>query len=152
MPQTIEIRVVADDPAWAGRLECEAANAAGKWAFSAPGSVAVVPDCSALQITCSSPAGVTSPSTSHRGTHEGASTGAKVGAGAGVAAAAATASVISPTMAVLLVVGSAGQGATIGGFVGALSSGDQAQYPSPIVLHIKSAPPGDAKQVRRPSG
>ncbi|HUL63027.1 MAG TPA: hypothetical protein VLW55_00280 [Burkholderiaceae bacterium] len=151
-PQTIEIRVVADDPAWAGPLACEAANSAGKWPFSAPGSVIVLPSFGALEITCS-PAGVlaessvTAPGRIAAGEHykKGATTGALVGAGAGIAAGAAAAPIAGPAMIVLFAAGAAAQGAGIGGIVGTATSGEKPQYPSTIVLHIKAAPPGGDK-------
>jgi hypothetical protein len=52
--------------------------------------------------------------------------------------------------AVLLVVGGALRGAEIGGVVGAASSGRNAVYPSPIVLHIKPAAPESEPQPTSP--
>jgi hypothetical protein len=44
--------------------------------------------------------------------------------------------------AVLIAAGAAMKGGEIGGLVGALRSGEQHRYPSPVVLHIRSEPPG----------
>jgi hypothetical protein len=57
---------------------------------------------------------------------------------------------MGPVFAVLLVVGGALRGAEIGGVVGAASSGRNAVYPSPIVLHIKPAAPESEPQPTSP--
>lgn len=146
--QTIEVRVEADSPDWTGPLACQASNSAGIWPFTAPGSVAVLPSTAPLQITCQSPAGSfaepsvtlpTRPSQRERA-REGASTGAKVGAGAGVVLGVAAAPVMGGAFAVLIAAGSAMKGGEIGGFVGAVRSGEQNRYPSPVVLRIRSDP------------
>lgn len=149
--QDIEVRVEADDPAWAGPLECQASNTFGIWQFSAPGTVTVHPAFAPLNITCSVPAGsgmeasATVPS-GHKqleeGSRKGAGTGAKVGAGAGLAMGVAAAPVMGPVFAVALAVGSTFQGAELGGMIGALNTGvrtweDALLYPSPIAIHIR---------------
>ena len=143
--QTIQVLVEADDPAWSGALECEASNSAGRWAFSAPGAVAVRSSASELQISCTTPAGTRAePSATaarfsdalREGARGGASTGGKVGAGAGLALGVAAVPVMGPAFAVVLAVGSAFTGSQLGGVVGALASGERLQYPSPVVLHI----------------
>ena len=153
LTQAINVVVDADDPAWGGPLHCKAANSAGNWWFSAPGSITVLSANSPLQITCDTPAGAaaatstTAPrvsNSSREGAHEGASTGAKVGAGAGVALGVAAAPVMGPAFAVVLAIGSVFKGVQIGGVVGAITSGETTQYPSPILLRIKAiAPPLD---------
>jgi hypothetical protein len=154
--QVVEVLVEADDPAWGGPLQCEATNSAGSWPFSAPGSVSVVSSHSPLQISCGTPAGAAvAPSTTalaidaaaREGARKGTSSGAKVGTGAGVALGVAAAPVMGPAFAVLLVVGSAMRGAQIGGAVGAIRSGGEIQYPSPILLRVKAAAP-----LERPPG
>lgn len=146
--QRIEVQVKADACDWAGPLACEASNAAGRWAFSAPGAVTVVPSSSPLQISCAAPSGsatepsLTSPSAapSRDRAREGAATGTKVGAGAGVALGAAALPVMGGPAAVLMAVGAALRGRQIGGLVGAMRSGDTIHYPSPVILHLKSEP------------
>jgi hypothetical protein len=149
--QVIEVQVQADDPAWAGSLECRASNSFGIWNFSAPGTVSVQSAVSPLQITCDVPAGseMEASATSagirekvQEGARDGASTGAKVGAGAGVALGVAAAPVMGPVFAVMLAVGSTFKGAELGGMIGALNTGDlavddQLFYPSPIAVHIR---------------
>jgi len=151
--QTIEVQVEAESLAWAGPLACQASNAAGTWSFNAPGAVAVVPSASPLQVTCQVPAGaVAEPSVTSAGktsarerSREGAATGAKVGAGAGIALGAAAVPVMGGAFAVLIAAGAAMKGGEIGGLVGALRSGEQHRYPSPVVLRIRSEPPGGSK-------
>jgi len=149
--QDIEVNVEADDPAWAGPLECQASNTFGIWKFTAPGTVTVHPAFSPLSFTCSVPAGsemeanATVRSGHERvkeGSRKGAGTGAKIGAGAGVAAGLAAAPVMGPLFAVALVVGGAFQGAEVGGMIGSLNTGvrtweDALLYPSPIAIHIR---------------
>ena len=149
--QVIEVQVEADDPAWAGPLECRASNSFGIWHFFAPGTVSVRSAVSPLQITCDVPAGsemeasATAPGSRGKvqeGAREGAATGAKVGAGAGVALGVAAAPVMGPVFAVMLAVGSTFKGAELGGAIGALNTGDvtfsdQLLYPSPISIHIR---------------
>lgn len=151
--QVIEVRVEADDPAWAGPLECQASNSFGIWQFSAPGTVSVQPAVAPLHLTCNVPPGSemeTSATATAPGAHErlqeagrkGAATGAAVGAGAGVALGVAAAPVMGPLFAIVLGVGSAFRGAEIGGVMGVMSSGDltaddELLYPSPIAIHIR---------------
>jgi len=151
--QTIEVRVEADSPSWAGPLACQASNSAGSWSFRAPGTVTVLASTTPLQITCRSPVGlvaepsVTSPRvpSQRERAREGASKGAKVGAGAGVALAVASAPVMGGAFAVLIAAGAAMKGGEIGGLVGAARSGEKSLYPSPVVLHVKSEPPGTSQ-------
>jgi hypothetical protein len=150
--QTIEVRVEADSPSWTGPLACQASNSAGSWLFTAPGAVTVLPSTSPLQITRQALAGsaaqpsVTSPSSPSKRerAREGASTGAKVGAGAGVALGVAAAPVMGGAFAVLIAAGAAMKGGAIGGLVGSVRSGEKYHYPSPVVLHVKSEPPGSS--------
>jgi len=149
--QDIEVKVEADDPAWAGPLECQASNTFGIWQFTAPGTVTVHPAFAPLRITCSVPAGSEMEASAtvrsghekrEEGSRKGAGTGAKVGAGAGVAMGLAAAPVMGPLFAVVLAVGSAFQGAEVGGMIGTLNSGvrtweDALLYPSPIAIHIR---------------
>lgn len=151
--QAIEVQVEADDPAWAGPLECRASNSFGIWRFFAPGSVTVQPAVSPLHITCNVPAGSemeTSATAPAPGAHEkrqeaaekGAAAGAKVGAGAGVALGVAAAPVFGPVFAVMLAVGTTFRGAELGGVIGAVSTGDltaddQLLYPTPVAIHIR---------------
>lgn len=150
--QAIEVRVAADDPAWSVPLQCEAANAAGRWSFSAPGTVTVRPSASPLRITCQAPAGAvaetssTAPAASaetREGARKGTATGAKVGAGAGVALGLAAAPLLGPAFALLLAAGGAMRGGEIGGMVGAVQAGAGVAYPSPVVVHIQRAPAPD---------
>jgi hypothetical protein len=151
--QTIEVRVEAESPNWAGPLACQASNAAGSWPFSAPGTVTVLRSATPLQITCQAPAGsVAAPSVTTPGSpsrreraREGASTGAKVGAGAGVALGVAAAPVMGGAFAVLIAAGAAMKGGEIGGLVGAMRSGERNHYPSPVVLHVHSEPPSSSQ-------
>ena len=149
--QVIEVHVQADDPAWAGPLECRASNSFGIWHFFAPGTVNVQPAVSPLQIMCDVPAGsemeasATAPGGREKvreGARDGAAAGATVGAGAGVALGAAMAPVMGPAIAVMLAVGSTFKGAELGGLIGSLSTGeamfdDQLLYPSSISIHIR---------------
>ncbi|MDP2007429.1 MAG: hypothetical protein Q8K45_17280 [Rubrivivax sp.] len=144
--QVLEVQVEAENPAWGGPLPCEAANAAGRWPFTAPGSVMVQAAPDALHIRCQVPAGtVAAPSdTAPRAAAEvrqSAGTGAKMGAGAGVALGVAAVPVMGPAVAVLLAVGSAFKGAQIGGLVGAIRASGAPAYPSPIVVRIQRVPP-----------
>jgi hypothetical protein len=149
-PQTLDVRIEAEDPAWAGPLDCVASNAAGRWPFSAPGPVTVLPSDSPLQITCKAPQGAVAdvatqrpaPSAKSRAeAREAAATGAKAGAGAGVAVGMAAVPVLGPGVAVLLLFGSALRGAEIGGMVHAVSSGVQREYPATIVVRVHRAVP-----------
>lgn len=148
--QAIEVQVEADSSAWAGPLACQATNSAGTWPFTAPGTVTVVQSASPLQVTCQVPAGavaepsVTSASkeSAKERSREGVSTGAKVGAGAGVALGVAAAPVMGGAFAILIAAGAAMKGGQIGGLVGALRKDERHSYPTPVVLHIKTAPPG----------
>ncbi len=152
--QAIEVQVEAESSAWAGPLTCQAINSAGAWAFTAPGTVTVVRSASPLQLTCRVPPGavaepsVTSASkaSAKERSREGASKGAKIGGGAGVALGVAAAPVMGGAFAVLIAAGAALKGGEIGGLVGALRSGEQHSYPSPVVLHIKSELPGGGGQ------
>jgi len=151
MSQDIEVHVEADDPAWAGPLECLASNTFGIWQFSAPGTVTVQSAYSPLHITCNVPAGSEmETSATPQGRNEkleasvrkGAGEGAIVGAGAGAAIGLTAVPVMGPLFAVVLVVGSAFQGAELGGVIGALTTGeltadDKLRYPSPIAIHIR---------------
>ena len=154
--QTLQVQVESDDPAWTVPLECEASNDAGHWTFVAPGPVAVIPTKSPLMITCKDPEGaVVEPLTEapsevkvtreerKEGYQEGSKTGAKLGVGAGVVLGAASAPVMGPAFAVLIAVGSTLRGAEIGGAVGAIATGAEPSYPSPIVLHIIRLRPCD---------
>lgn len=146
--QLIEVQVVAESPGWSGALACEASNAAGKWPFTAPGKVAVLPSTDPLRITCTPPAGslaepsLTSPAAAspNERRREGASAGAKVGAGTGVALGVAAAPVMGGAFAVLIAAGAAMKGAEIGGLVGTMRSGEKNRYPSPVVLRVKREP------------
>lgn len=153
--QTLEVLVQADAPAWSGPLPCKAANASGEWQFDAPGLVTVRTSVSPLRVACTLPAGASAEpsvtpsrasSVTREGAREGASAGAKVGGGVGAAAGIAAAPVIGPAVALLLVVGGAIRGAEIGGLVGAVSSGDGWEYPSPITLRIGAAAPAAEAQ------
>lgn len=146
--QAVEVRVAADDPAWAGPLDCQASNSFGNWPFAAPGTVTVAVSSSALQITCKLPIGaeagssITVPGAREapgESARKGLSMGAAAGAGAGAALGAAAAPVMGPAFALLLTVGAALRGAEIGGIVGALTAGDSMGYPSPIVMRIRRA-------------
>lgn len=151
MTQDIEVHVEADDPAWAGPLECQASNTFGIRPFSAPGTVSVQSAFSPLHITCNVPPGsemetsATSPGRNEKleeGVRKGAGAGATVGAGAGVAMGLAAAPVMGPLFAIVLAVGSTFQGAEIGGVIGALTTGElkadeKLRYPSPIAIHIR---------------
>ena len=151
MTQDIEVHVAADDPAWAGPLECQASNTFGTRPFSAPGTVTVQSAYSPLQITCKVPPGTkmetsnTSPGRNEKleeGVRKGAGAGATLGAGAGVAMGLAAAPVMGPVFAIVLAVGSAFQGAEVGGVIGALTTGElkadeKLRYPSPIAIHIR---------------
>lgn len=148
--QTLEVTVEADDPAWSGPLSCKATNPSGEWPFTAPGAVTVRPSFSPLRVSCTLPAGASAePSVTpsrasgaaRERAREGASTGAKVGGGGGAAAGIAAAPVMGPAFALLLVVGGALRGAEIGALVGAVSSDAAWEYPSSIILRIKSAAP-----------
>lgn len=151
--QTIDVRVEADAPGWAGPLACQASNAAGSWPFSAPGTVTLRPSTTPLKITCQAPAGsvaepsVTSPAgpSQRERAREGASTGAKVGAGAGVALGVAAAPVMGGAFAVLIAAGAAIRGGEIGGLVGAMRSGEKNLYLSPVVLRVTIEPPGGSQ-------
>ena len=148
LTQTVEVRVEADSQKWAGPLSCRATNAVGSWAFSAPGTVTLLPSASSLHIACQAPDGasaepsVTPPDASSTGerSNQGAATGAKVGAGAGVALGVAAAPVMGGAFAMLIAVGAAMKGGEIGGIVGALSRGGKIRYPSPVVIRIRSRP------------
>jgi len=151
MSQDIEVHVEADDPAWAGPLECQASNTFGIRPFSAPGTVTVQSAYSPLQINCKVPPGTqmetsaTSPGRNAKleaGVRRGAAAGATLGAGAGAAMGLAGAPVMGPVFAVVLAVGSAFQGAELGGVIGALTTGElkadeKLRYPSPIAIHIR---------------
>lgn len=147
--QTIEVRVEADSPNWAGPLACQASNPAGSWPFTAPGTVTVLPSTAPLHVTCQAPAGsvaqpsVTSPSppSPSERAREGAATGAKVGAGAGVALGIAAVPVMGGAFALLIAAGAAMKGGEIGGLVGSVRTDAQNRYPSPLVLHVTSEPP-----------
>ncbi len=151
--QTVEVRVEAESPVWAGPLACQARNEAGTWSFTAPGTVTVVRSASPLQIACQAPAGaVAEPSLTSARTvsarersREGAAAGAKAGAGAGIALGAAAAPVMGGAFAVLIAAGAAMKGGEIGGLVGAVRSAEQHRYPSPVLLHIRSEPPGHSE-------
>lgn len=55
--QTIAVTVETDLPGWKGPLDCRASNAAGSWAFTAPGTVSVLRSSTPLQIRCETPPG-----------------------------------------------------------------------------------------------
>jgi len=149
--QDIEVRVEADDPAWAGPLECQASNSFGIWQFSAPGTVTVQAAYSPLRITCNVSAGSEMETSAtplgrneklEAGVRKGAGAGAMVGAGAGLAAGVAAAPVMGPVFAIVLAVGSAFRGAELGGVIGAVTTGEltadnKLRYPSPIAIHIR---------------
>jgi len=146
--QVIEVQVVADNPAWNGPLECQAANSFGTWGFVAPGALTVHPSVSPLKITCKVPAGssmdesATGPQARDRledSERKGAISGAKVGAGVGIGVGVVTAPVMGPGLAAVLVIGSAFQGAEIGGLLGAVAGKDEGAiaYPSPVIIHIR---------------
>jgi len=148
--QAIEVRVVADDPAWSGPLECQASNTFGTWPFLAPGTVTVLPAANPLLITCRIPASsAMDPSTTAPSTQEsllekqrkGAATGAGAGAVAGAVLGAAAAPVMGPAVGIFLAVGSTFQGAELGGLVGAVTAGEWIVYPGPITLHIRNLSP-----------
>lgn len=151
--QAIEVRVEAESPEWAGPLACQANNSSGTWPFAAPGTVTVRPSATPLQITCQVPAGaVAEPSVTAASTpspreraREGASAGTKVGAGAGVVLGAVAAPVMGAPFALLIAAGAAMKGREVGGFIGALRKGEQYQYPSLVVLHIRSEMPASSK-------
>lgn len=145
--QEIEVRVVADDPAWSGPLECEASNTFGIWPFLAPGSVTVLPAAAPLRITCKIPASaamepsITAPSAQEslpEKERKGATAGAGAGAVAGAVLGAAAAPVMGPAVGIFLAVGSTFQGAELGGLVGAVTAGEWIVYPGPITLHISN--------------
>ncbi len=147
--QRIEVIVEADDPKWAGPLDCEASNAAGAWRFVAPGAVEVLPSASPLRIACDVGAGASlEPSTTaskaataaEAGTRKGAGVGTAIGAGAGIALAIAAAPLMGPAFALLLAAGGAAKGYQLGGLAGAMSTLGPSGYPSPIVLRIRSEP------------
>jgi hypothetical protein len=148
--QTIEVRIEADSPAWAGPLACRASNASGDWSFTAPGQVTVLASTTPLRIACEIPAGATSqPSVTPPGgastgerSREGAVTGARVGAGAGAVLGLVAAPVMGGPFALILAVGAAIKGGEIGGMVGALRGDARNRYPSPVVLHIRNPDPG----------
>ena len=148
--QEIEVRVVADDPAWSGPLECEASNTFGTWPFLAPGTVTVVPAATPLRITCKIPASaamepsITTPSEQESlpvKQRKGATVGAGAGAVAGAALGAAAVPVMGPAVGIFLAVGSTFQGAELGGLVGAVTAGEWIVYPGPITLHIRNQSP-----------
>lgn len=128
-PQLVEIRVQADNPAWAGPLECEASNYAGEWPFAAPGSVAVTVS-SPLRITCQVPAGgAAQESTTRAVMAEAARRSAREGEMVGAVAGVPWASGRRTRLAV--------------------------QRTSPIVLRVRSAAPwGERRpvEVSRPYG
>ena len=149
--QAIEVRLVAEDPAWSGPLECQASNPLGSWQFIAPGTVTVQYSDSPLQITCkaqsgtaaeASPAAPKARSTMQESAKKGYGTGAKVGAGVGVGLGVAAAPVLGP-MAIMFVPFSAARGGEIGGLVGAVTSGGRMEYPSPIEVYIRRVSPPD---------
>ena len=149
--QDIDVHVEADDPAWAGPLECLASNTFGTQSFFAPGTLTVQSAYSPLHITCNVPPGsemetsATSPGHNEKleeGVRKGIGTGATVGAGAGVAAGLAAAPVMGPVFAIVLAVGTTFRGAELGGVIGALTTGEltanrELRYPSPIAIHIR---------------
>jgi hypothetical protein len=149
--QDIKVHVSADDPVWAGPLECQVSNSFGVWSFAATGSVTVQSAYSPLHIICNVPPGsemetsATAPGRNEKleaGVRRGAGAGATVGAGAGLAAGLAAAPVMGPVFAIVLAVGSAFQGAELGGVIGAVTTGElkadeNLRYPSPIAIHIR---------------
>jgi hypothetical protein len=151
--QAIEVRVEAESAEWAGPLACHASNSSGTWAFAAPGTVTVRPSATPLQIACDVPTGAVAesnaiaanPLSARERSREGASVGTKVGAGAGVVLGAAAAPVMGGPFALLIAAGAALKGREVGGLVGALRKGEQYQYPSPVVLHIRSEAPATSK-------
>jgi len=143
--QAVEIRVESEAGAWAGPLECVAANAFGARAFQAPGTVTVFASVTDLRIACRLPGGgeaaavsgaVGAPVPASRAAAEGRGGGAKLGAVAGIVAGAASVPVMGPGLAIFIAAGSVVRGAEIGGIAGALAAGGQVRYPSPIVLRI----------------
>lgn len=147
--QVLEVRVEADDPAW-GALDCVASNAAGRWNFTAPGTVEVQGSTTPLEIRCRPPAGGSMEQSSTRSrpsaatreaAGEGAAAGAKVGAGAGAVLGVAAAPIMGPAFAIVLAAGAAARGAEIGGVAGAAKFGIDMEYPSPVVLRIQRASP-----------
>jgi hypothetical protein len=149
-PQTLEVRIEAEDPAWGGPLACVASNAAGSWPFAAPGPVTVLPSDSPLRIVCQAPQGAvadvatqrSAPSARSRADAQDAmAAGAKVGAGAGVAVGMAAVPVLGPGVAVQLLVGSALRGAEIGGLVHAIRAGAGLEYPATIVVRVHRPAP-----------
>lgn len=144
--QTLDVRVESEGAEPIGPLACQARNGAGAWAFTAPGTLTVVPTAEPLHIRCQAPQGMSvvppsvtslpSPSARERA-HEDAATGAKVGAGAGVVLGAAAAPVMGGAFAVALVLGAALKGGEIGGLVGALRDTQRPRYPSPLVLRVE---------------
>jgi hypothetical protein len=132
LTQDIKVHVEANDPAWAGPLECQASNSFGTWQFSAPGSVTVQSAYSPLRIACNVPPGsemetsATPPGRNVKleaGVQKGTGAGATMGTGAGLAAGMAAAPVMGPVFAIVLAVGGAFRGAELGGVIGALTNG-----------------------------
>lgn len=145
--QAVEVRVEAADGRRAGPLDCVAANAFGARAFRAPGTVTVFASVTDLRIACRLPGGGEAaavsvpqgvPRPAGRAAGEGRAAGATLGAAAGIAAGAVTAPVMGPGLAILVVAGSVVKGAEIGGIAGALATGGDPRYPSPIVLRLVS--------------
>jgi hypothetical protein len=144
--QTITVQVEAEDPGWAGPLDCRAANSLGTWPFQAPGAVTVRVASTPLQIGCRRPGGgsaETAPAVAlpAGGTRQAMAAGAAVGAGVGAAVAVVAAPIIGPALALLLVAGSALRGAEIGGIVDAVSEPEALRYPSIILVRIPRVAP-----------
>lgn len=143
--QSIEVGL---DPAFGlagARLECQASNALGSWAFQAPGRVRVPTSGSPLQIRCLVPPGAAAVkaelgSQPSPEAARAASTGGKVGGALGLAAATATAPVAGPALGAVLVVGAVLRGRDIGAMVHFLATGGGTAYPARVVL----APTPDA--------
>jgi hypothetical protein len=142
--QTIHVLVEAEDPRWAGGLECSAANSLGAWQFRAPGEVTVRVAATPLRITCRAGDGAepvaqaSAPSTPRpsESVSKGQLSGAAAGAGVGAVAAAGTAPLAGPALVVLLIIGSALRGAEIGALVGTAKVDDAVSYPAQIVLRV----------------
>lgn len=149
-PQAIEVRVEADDPALlATPLDCEARNRAGRWRFSAPGTVSVVPTLDPLQFRCTLPGEgerrlelLPAEGAQAEAVERGRQAGTVIGTGVGVAGAAASAAIAMPAIAPLLLVGGIVAGRLYGELAGAIladrSPEGQPRYRSPVVLRLKA--------------
>lgn len=148
-PQVVEVHIEAEDVALLEPLECKAFNAAGEWAFVAPGTVTVKVS-SPLRITCKLPPGMAARDSttwaglddaSREAVRKGEKAGALAGGAVGVAAVVAATPVVGAGFGLLVGLKAIWDGSQLGGAAGWIGSGAGMAYPSPIVLRIGPAGP-----------